>query len=135
MHQGQELVISSKFVVQLVIILRAKYIKLEQEDEETARARFAKDVFLAFMRTEKILSSKYMYDSEGSKIYEEIMEVEEYYLVNAEYSSLNNAKKELSKLFCNMKINLIELGAGNGYKTKILLKQFIHDNIDLQYTP
>lgn len=118
-----------------MIILVAKYIKLKQEDNETALARFGKDVFLGFMRTEKILSSKYMYDTEGSKIYEEIMDLDDYYLVDAEYSSLNNAKAELSKVFRGRKINLIELGAGNGYKTKILLKQFIQDNIDLQYTP
>ena len=116
-------------------IMVAKYIKLQHEDEETASARFAKDIFLGFMRTQKILRSKYMYDTIGSRIYEEIMELDEYYLVKAEYNSLENSKQQLAELFSTKKVNLIELGAGNGYKTKILLKSMMEKNIDLRYTP
>ncbi|MHA2028633.1 MAG: L-histidine N(alpha)-methyltransferase [Candidatus Kariarchaeaceae archaeon] len=113
----------------------ANYIKLKQEDEETALARFAKDIFLGFMRSEKVIPSKYMYDTEGSKIYEEIMKLDDYYLVKAEYSSLSNSKEELCKVCSGKKLNLIELGAGNGYKTRILINQLLEFNIDLQYTP
>jgi dimethylhistidine N-methyltransferase len=76
-----------------------------------------------------------MYDTKGSKLYEKIMKLEEYYLVNADFNSLTHAKKELSNVLGKTKFNLIELGAGNAYKTKILLDQFLSDNLDFVYTP
>ncbi|MHA2169889.1 MAG: L-histidine N(alpha)-methyltransferase [Candidatus Kariarchaeaceae archaeon] len=113
----------------------SEYTILHQENHETSQARFAKDVFLGLMRTQKVLSSKYMYDTEGSKLYEKIMNLEEYYLVNAEFNTLTHAKRELSYVLGKGKFNLIELGAGNAYKTKILLEQFLSDNLDFTYTP
>ncbi|MHA2501501.1 MAG: L-histidine N(alpha)-methyltransferase [Candidatus Kariarchaeaceae archaeon] len=112
-----------------------KYEKLAQEDQDTAQARFAKDVFLGLMRTRKMLPSKYMYDSRGSEIYEKIMELPEYYLVKAEYDALDLAKHRLSTILCKTKFNMIELGAGNGYKTKLLLDQFKKDDLDFTYVP
>ena len=111
------------------------YRKLAQEDADMVLARFAKDVFLGLMRTQKVLQSKYMYDEHGSEIYEKIMELPDYYLVNAEYNVLDHAKDELSRILKETKFNLIELGAGNGYKTKILLKQFVKDDLDFTYVP
>jgi dimethylhistidine N-methyltransferase len=115
--------------------LVSQYSKLHQETFETAQARFGKDVFLGLMRTQKVIPSKYMYDTIGSKLYEEIMNLPEYYLVKAEHNSLTNAKVELSNILSETNFNLIELGAGNAYKTKILLKQFLHDNLNFEYTP
>lgn len=113
----------------------ASYQKLLEIDEQTERARFAKDVFLGLMRTQKVLQSKYMYDTNGSKIYEEIMDLKEYYLVESEYDCLDLAKEELSKEFASTPINLIELGSGNAYKTKLLIKQFVEDGLDFTYIP
>jgi L-histidine Nalpha-methyltransferase len=115
--------------------LNNKYEKLLQVDYETESARFAKDVFLGLMRTRKMIPSKYLYDDIGSEIYEEIMNIPEYYLVSSEYNCLNLAKEDLCKILSDSKVNLIELGSGNGYKTKILLKQFVKDNLDFTYIP
>lgn len=113
----------------------SSYIKLHQEDKETSFARFSKDVFLGLMRTQKTLSSKYMYDEKGSQIYEKIMDLKEYYLVDAEYDCLEMSKQTLSKHLMDMPFNLIELGAGNGYKTKILIKHFLNEKIPFTYIP
>jgi len=111
------------------------YRKLAQEEPNLVLARFAKDVFLGLLRTRKVLSSKYMYDLRGSNLYEEIMRLPEYYLVESEYNCLLHAKNELAELLSEKSFNLIELGPGNGYKTKILLEYFLKENLDFTYIP
>ena len=53
------------------------------------------------------------------------MELPEYYLTRCEYEILSQQKEEISQ---NVGLNniesIIELGAGNAFKTKILLKYY-----------
>ena len=46
---------------------------------------FAEDVLRGLSSTPKNLSSKYFYDDEGSRLFQEIMKLPEYYLTRAEY--------------------------------------------------
>jgi len=63
------------------------------------------------------------------------MELPEYYLVRSEYEILEAHKLAISDILQGEEFNLIELGAGNGYKTKILLDQFIGSNLKFEYIP
>lgn len=76
-----------------------------------------------------------MYDKAGSELYERIMDLDEYYLVASEFSSLENSKKQISEMLKSLPFNLIELGAGNGAKTKVLLKQLMEDKRKFTYIP
>ena len=100
---------------------------------------FAEDVFLGLSsRNIKFLPSKYLYDNQGSALYELIMQLPEYYLVNAEYNCIERNKVELGKMISGAgerSFQLIELGSGNGLKTKILLEYFLEKRYSFEYIP
>jgi len=98
---------------------------------------FSEDVFKGLTSSPKYLMSKYFYDEEGDHLFNEIMNLEEYYLTNCEFEILSAHKSELLELF-NHTINgfqLIEFGAGDGYKTKILLNSFLKEKAKFKYIP
>lgn len=81
-----------------------------------------KDEILAgFLSTPKNISSKYFYDSKGSKLFVEITKLTEYYPTKTEKSILNSIGNKLNLDFENL--NIIELGSGDHTKIRLLLKQ------------
>lgn len=103
--------------------------------EKMAKIEFANDVLLGLSKKEKTLPSKYFYDDKGSKLFEQIMELPEYYLTNAETDVFNKNKKNIAKFFKNTNFNLIELGPGNGVKTSILIQEFLKQKLNFEYIP
>lgn len=95
---------------------------------------FGQDVKIGLSAFPKFLSSKYFYNAEGSRIFQQIMELEEYYVTNCEYEILQMQKENILAALPKS-FDLVELGAGDGLKTKILLKYFLAQNIDFQYMP
>jgi L-histidine N-alpha-methyltransferase len=85
----------------------------------------------------KHLPSWLFYDETGDKLFQAIMKMPGYYLTGCEYQILEANKDNLLRLFKNdaKPFNLIELGAGDGYKTEILLKHFSKNNTEFVYTP
>ncbi len=98
---------------------------------------FAKDILKGLSADSKFLSSKYFYDEKGSKIFQDIMQMPEYYLTDCELEIFQTKKQEIFEAFTNgeNKYDIIELGAGDGSKTKVLLSHFIHNNISFEYIP
>ena len=99
--------------------------------------QFALDVLEGLNSTPKTLPSKYFYDKKGDELFQQIMELEEYYLTRCEYEIFQTYKGDLLKVFANSshKFNLVEFGAGDGYKTKVLLKHFLKEGANFQYVP
>ncbi len=98
---------------------------------------FAEDVLRGLTLTPKQLSSKYFYDDEGSRLFQEIMKLPEYYPTRAEYKLFTEQTDEIYKAFtdgCDA-IDLIELGAGDGTKTAVLIEYFLKQNSDFSYSP
>ena len=96
---------------------------------------FAEDVDKGLSKTNKTLPTKYIYDDAGTELFEQIMDLPEYYLPNCEIEIFETYKKEWSEKLKGTSFNLIELGAGNGIKTKIILEQFLKDEHDFTYIP
>ena len=98
---------------------------------------FAKDVLNGLTAEEKYLSSKYFYNDRGSEIFRNIMRMPEYYLTNCELEVFEIHKDAMLKAFTEnaTRFELLELGAGDGLKTKILLKHFLSKAIDFKYAP
>ncbi len=98
---------------------------------------FAKDVLNGLTAEEKYLSSKYFYNDRGSEIFRNIMRMPEYYLTNCELEAFEMHKDAMLKAFTEnaTRFELLELGAGDGLKTKILLKHFLSKAIDFKYAP
>lgn len=104
----------------------------------TKTSRFKKEVIEGLSSNPKVLSSKYFYDKRGNEIFEEIMNLDEYYVTDSEYEVLDKHKGELLRKFSygyKDSFRLIELGAGDAYKTRVLLKYFIEMFEEFTYSP
>ncbi|HEY0048350.1 MAG TPA: L-histidine N(alpha)-methyltransferase [Pyrinomonadaceae bacterium] len=98
---------------------------------------FAEDVGRGLSASPKFLSSKYFYDDEGSRLFQEIMKLPEYYLTRAEFEIFSTRTREIFEAFAarNASFDLIELGAGDGTKTAVLVDYFLRQNADFTYSP
>lgn len=98
---------------------------------------FSQDVMLGLSSSPKTLPSKYFYDSRGDKLFQKIMELPDYYLTRKEFEIFEKQYKEILTPVLNLgqSFNLVELGAGDGLKTKILLRHLRSQNADFEYFP
>ncbi|NJB36158.1 L-histidine N(alpha)-methyltransferase [Croceivirga sp. JEA036] len=98
---------------------------------------FAREVKEGLSSYPKHLSSKYFYDEIGDKLFQQIMALPEYYLTRAEYAIFEQHKTEITASFSapHVPFNLYELGAGDGTKTKLLLKELLAQNYQFEYRP
>ena len=82
--------------------------------------RFRRDVFAGLSAPQKTLPCKYLYDENGTRLFEAICESEEYYLTRTELCILEQNIDEIVAL-AGPKANLVDLGSGNCLKTRLLL--------------
>lgn len=110
---------------------------LEIQDHLSVDKKFALDVYKGLSSKPKYLNSKYFYDAEGDKLFQQIMALDEYYPTDCEFEILHKNKNHLLKLFSdsNTPFLLTELGAGDGMKTKILLRHFQQTEVPFSYLP
>ena len=103
----------------------------------TELSQFAIDTIAGLSKKQKALMSKYFYDEQGDKIFQQIMAMPEYYLTRCEMEVFETQKDDIFGNVCpkGLPFNLIELGAGDGSKTKVLLKHFLKKGIDFTYYP
>lgn len=104
---------------------------------EHENSTFLEDVREGLLAKNKFLLSKYFYNKEGDKIFQAIMDMEEYYLTNCEYEILSNNKESIIQnvIETNKSIQLVELGAGDGLKTKLLLEYMVKKELSFEYIP
>lgn len=110
---------------------------MQEKTAVSVETQFGRDVFQGLTDFPKHLSSKYFYDERGDRLFQDIMKMPEYYLTDCEFDILSSQKEEICRQFSRggNKINLIELGAGDGKKTKILLRHMTSQRIDFSYMP
>ena len=87
---------------------------------QASRGGMLEDVLAGLSKTRKTISSKYFYDENGSRIFDEITRLDEYYLTRAE-TTLMRAYAEEMAAEIGPEALLIELGSGSSIKTRILL--------------
>jgi L-histidine N-alpha-methyltransferase len=85
-------------------------------------ARFFADVVSGLSRPRKLLPPKYFYDAEGSRLFDQITELPEYYPTRTELSILREQANAIADR-CGAECLLVELGAGSLLKVRILLEQ------------
>lgn len=97
---------------------------------------FEKDIINGLTDFPKHLSSKYLYDDMGDALFQEIMHMPTYYLTRTEYAILQAHRKEIAALFDSSgPFDLVELGAGDGKKTKVLLRELSQRQCNFTYIP
>jgi L-histidine Nalpha-methyltransferase len=103
----------------------------------TLQEEFRRDVILGLSSNPKRLLSKYFYDETGDKLFHLIMQQPEYYLTCAEHEILQSQGNLIfSYIACNNnKLRIIEPGAGDGLKTKLLIERLIEAEYNCIYNP
>jgi dimethylhistidine N-methyltransferase len=96
---------------------------------------FARDVEKGLTANPKSIPSRYFYDERGSRLFQEITELEEYYPTRSEAEILDRCKGALGDLLAGGPFRLVELGAGDGRKTEVLLTEFVRRGLDCRYVP
>ena len=109
---------------------KSSYFKSDSTSKET----FSTDIINGLKQKQKVLHPKYFYNDVGSKLFEQICELEEYYLTRAEIEILESIDKELSSYVID-EYNLIELGSGSSYKTKFILDILHRKQNNVEYFP
>ena len=92
---------------------------------------FLQEVNLGLSKKNKKLSSKWFYDFHGSKLFEQITKLEEYYPTRTEKKSLKDNKIEIANKIGKSAV-LIEPGAGDIKKIAIFLSSL---NKPKKYVP
>ncbi len=85
-------------------------------------------------RTPKRLPPILFYDAEGSRLFEEICKVPEYYLTRTEKAILEQHAQGMVA-GCAADIDLVELGSGSALKTRILLDALFAGGHTVTYRP
>ena len=100
-------------------------------------SEFRTDVLAGLASTPKKISSRYFYDAEGDRLFQKIMATEDYYVTRAEDEILREQTDAVLQALANghMKFSLFELGAGDGAKTKHLLRRALEMGRDPLYRP
>ncbi len=81
---------------------------------------FYLDVVAGLSGNPKTLPSKYFYDQRGSELFEQICELDEYYLTRAELSILDEVAQDIARLIPDLH-QIVEFGSGNCEKVQYLL--------------
>ncbi|MBV2247184.1 MAG: L-histidine N(alpha)-methyltransferase [Lentimicrobium sp.] len=96
------------------------------------------DTLSGLQNNPKTLKAKYFYDDEGSRIFEQIMHMPEYYPTRCEREIFTTQASAIVNAITNSTnepFELVELGSGDGIKTRVLLKELIKNNSNFTYIP
>ena len=99
--------------------------------------QFYEDVITGLKQTPKRLNSKYFYDANGDKLFQDLMNCKEYYPTNCELEIFTRQTVELCKAMMadGTPFDLIELGSGDATKSTFLLKYLLEQKADFSYLP
>lgn len=81
---------------------------------------FAKDMLAALAQTPRSIAPKYFYDQEGSRLFDQICELPEYYPTRTELAILRESAPEIAAQM-GSNAELVEFGAGSLTKVRLLL--------------
>jgi len=97
------------------------------------RRELAEDVRAGLQRAPKELAPRWFYDERGSRLFDEITRLPEYYLTRREREILVERSAEVAALTDGEA--LVELGSGTSEKTRLLLDAFVAEGRLSRFVP
>ncbi|MFI4875846.1 MAG: L-histidine N(alpha)-methyltransferase [Blastopirellula sp. JB062] len=89
---------------------------------EVYPTRFLRDVLAGLSADPKRLSCKYLYDRRGSRLFDQICQLDAYYVTRTELEIMEAFASEMAQAL-SRSTTLLELGSGSSVKTRLLLDQ------------
>ncbi len=100
-------------------------------DQAPATESFRKAALSGLRKAQKQIPSKFLYDARGSKLFDKICELEEYYPTRTEIDIMKQNAEAMAEAI-GPRVRLVEYGSGSSVKTRILLD---HLNELASYVP
>ena len=111
-----------------------KNLKYFKPAKTSTTATFAEEIRNTLQQSKKSINPKFFYDDTGSKIFDEICSLPEYYPYNAETEILEKIEQKLLP-YLSDEFHLVELGSGSSVKTRLLIDVLFKSQKYLQYFP
>lgn len=108
-----------------------KYFKPHIDNSEKS---IQHEISCGLKQNSKFINPKFFYDDAGSKLFEKICSLPEYYLTRVEINLLKKISKQLS-FYLDRKYRLVELGSGSSVKTKLILEILLRTQNESEYFP
>ena len=97
-------------------------LKLVEHDEDGIDLAFRADVLRGLAEPQKAVPARWLYDLPGSKLFEDITRLPEYYSTRTETRLLVTHGAEIAGL-AGSNLALVEFGSGSSVKTPLLLRE------------
>ncbi len=108
-------------------------LTIVEEEPASSNASFALDVRRGLSASPKFLLARHLYDAIGSALYEAIVLLPEYYLTRLECGILRNDASAMLRRLGDVEI--VELGPGDGRKSRIILEAALERSPVVRYHP
>ena len=105
-------------------MLYSETMTAELVDLTPTTQTFLDDVHQGLSKSNKTLPCKYFYDARGSQLFDEICELDEYYLTRTETAILREHADDIAEAV-GPEVILIEPGSGSSIKTQIVLEHLV----------
>jgi dimethylhistidine N-methyltransferase len=100
--------------------MSSKAINLAVSEQTVDAARDLDEIIEGLKRDEKMISPKFFYDERGSRLFDEITRLPEYYPTETELAIMQDNIGEIADLI-GEQASLIEFGSGSSTKIRVLL--------------
>ena len=108
-------------------------LTIVEEEPASSNASLALDVRRGLCASPKFLPARHLYDAVGSALYEAIMLLPEYYLTRLECEILDRYAPAMLRHLGDVEI--VELGPGDGRKSRIILEAALGRSAVVRYHP
>jgi len=99
-----------------------------------ARDAFLRDVLGGLARRPRAIPSRWFYDARGSRLFQWITRLPEYYLTRVELGILRRDADRIAAPLAGAPCTVVDLGAGDGHKTRVLLERLLRGG-QVTYAP
>ncbi len=100
----------------------------------TADPEFVEDVRQGLTQEQKAIPPRWLYDPRGSELFEQITELDAYYLTRTERALFETHAEGIIEA-CPTPVEIVELGAGSAAKTRLILQAAVHRQGPTTYCP
>jgi L-histidine N-alpha-methyltransferase len=109
----------------------------EKDDIKSTHQEFASHVRKGLCQSfgQKWIDPKFFYDEKGSYLFDQICLQREYYITRMETEILERHSKDIVSDLKSASASMIEFGNGSSVKTRIILKHFFYQGVDVMYFP
>ncbi len=108
---------------------------IEKNQTTQHHEAFLADVIKGLSTEQKAISAKYFYDDIGSELFQKISQHPDYYPTKTEFSILDNISDILPTHINESEIDIIELGAGDGHKSELIINGLIKAKCNVNFYP